>query len=40
MDYKVTPAWVVYHLLEHEAGHVYQISSIVAHRAASNAVME
>ena len=39
MDYHVTPAWVVYHLLEHEAGHAYQISSIVTQRAASDAVV-
>jgi uncharacterized damage-inducible protein DinB len=26
--YEVTPAWAVYHLVEHEAGHLYQIRSI------------
>lgn len=31
-DYDVTPEWVVFHLVEHEAGHAYQISSI-RHRA-------
>jgi hypothetical protein len=27
-DYSVTPAWVAHHLLEHEAGHLYQILAI------------
>lgn len=27
-DYEVTPEWAVFHLVEHEAGHAYQISSI------------
>ncbi len=27
-DYDVTPEWAVYHLVEHEAGHAYQISSV------------
>lgn len=28
-DYEVTPEWVVYHLIEHEAHHRGQISSII-----------
>jgi len=28
VDYEVTPAWAVFHLVEHEAGHAYQISTI------------
>lgn len=27
-DYAVTPAWVVFHLVEHEAGHAAQIASL------------
>ncbi|MDQ7820751.1 MAG: DinB family protein [Armatimonadota bacterium] len=27
-DYAVTPEWVVFHLVEHEAGHAFQISSL------------
>ncbi|HLN60922.1 MAG TPA: DinB family protein [Symbiobacteriaceae bacterium] len=27
-DEQVTPEWVVFHLMEHEAGHAYQIASI------------
>lgn len=27
-DYQVAPEWAVFHLVEHEAGHAYQISSI------------
>jgi uncharacterized damage-inducible protein DinB len=27
-DYTATPAWVAYHLVEHEAGHLFQIRSI------------
>jgi hypothetical protein len=27
VDYEVTPEWAVFHLVEHEAGHAYQISS-------------
>jgi hypothetical protein len=29
-DYEVTPEWVVFHLVEHEAGHAFQISSLKA----------
>ena len=29
-DYAVTPEWVVFHLVEHEAGHAFQISSLKA----------
>jgi DinB superfamily len=29
-DYDVSPAWVVFHLVEHEAGHAFQISSVRA----------
>jgi uncharacterized damage-inducible protein DinB len=29
-DYDVTPEWVVFHLVEHEAGHAFQISSLKA----------
>ena len=29
-DYSVTPEWVVFHLVEHEAGHAFQISSLKA----------
>lgn len=34
VEYKVTPEWAVFHLVEHEAGHAFQISSIKrrAHR--------
>lgn len=28
-DYEVTPEWVVFHLVEHEAGHAFQISSTI-----------
>jgi hypothetical protein len=28
-DYAVTPGWIVYHLLEHEAGHLYEIRRLV-----------
>lgn len=28
-DYLVTPAWAVFHLVEHEAGHVFQIRSMI-----------
>lgn len=28
-DYAVTPGWIVYHLLEHEAGHLYEIRRMV-----------
>ncbi len=28
-DYSVTPAWAVFHLVEHEAGHAAQISSLI-----------
>jgi uncharacterized damage-inducible protein DinB len=27
-DYDVTPEWVVYHLVEHEVGHAYQMRSL------------
>jgi uncharacterized damage-inducible protein DinB len=29
-DYSVTPEWAVFHLVEHEAGHAFQISSLKA----------
>jgi hypothetical protein len=29
-DYAVTPEWAVFHLVEHEAGHAFQISSLKA----------
>ncbi|MGH2452570.1 MAG: DinB family protein [bacterium] len=29
-DYAVTPEWAVFHLIEHEAGHAFQISSLKA----------
>ena len=29
-DYLVTPAWVVFHLVEHEAGHAFQIGALRA----------
>lgn len=29
-DYEVAPEWVVFHLVEHEAGHAFQISSLKA----------
>jgi uncharacterized damage-inducible protein DinB len=35
VDYEVTPEWAVYHLLEHEAGHQYQMSSLVRRAAAA-----
>ena len=35
-DYEVTPEWVVYHLVEHEVGHAYQMRSL-KRRAASRA---
>ena len=28
VEYQVTPEWVIFHLIEHEAGHAYQIRSI------------
>lgn len=28
-DYAVTPAWAVFHLVEHEAGHLFQIREIL-----------
>jgi uncharacterized damage-inducible protein DinB len=36
-SYQVTPAWVAFHLIEHEAGHAAQIRSLKArsHRAAN-----
>jgi hypothetical protein len=30
VDYAVTPEWAVFHLVEHEAGHLYQIRAIRA----------
>lgn len=30
VDYHVTPAWAVFHLLEHESGHASQISALKA----------
>ncbi len=27
-DYEITPEWVVYHLVEHEIGHAYQMRSL------------
>lgn len=30
VDYAVTPEWAVFHLVEHEAGHAFQISSLKA----------
>jgi DinB family protein len=30
VNYEVTPEWVVFHLVEHEAGHAFQISSLRA----------
>jgi hypothetical protein len=32
-DYAVTPEWAVFHLVEHEAGHAFQISSLKARAA-------
>lgn len=29
-DYELTPEWAVFHLVEHEAGHAFQISSLKA----------
>jgi len=29
-DYEVTPEWVIFHLVEHEAGHAFQISVLKA----------
>lgn len=29
-DYEVTPEWAVFHLVEHEAGHAFQISALKA----------
>jgi hypothetical protein len=28
VDYEVTPEWAIYHLVEHEAGHAYQMRSL------------
>ncbi len=28
-DYAMTPAWTVYHLVEHEAGHLYEVRRMV-----------
>ncbi len=28
-DYAVTPEWIVYHLVEHEAGHLYEMRRLV-----------
>ncbi len=30
VDYDATPEWAVFHLIEHEAGHAFQISSLKA----------
>jgi len=30
VNYEVTPEWAVFHLVEHEAGHAFQISSLKA----------
>ncbi|HKX17005.1 MAG TPA: DinB family protein [bacterium] len=30
VNYEVTPEWAVFHLVEHEAGHAFQISSLQA----------
>jgi DinB family protein len=30
VNYEVTPEWMVFHLVEHEAGHAFQISSLKA----------
>lgn len=30
VDYAVTPEWTVFHLIEHEAGHAFQISALKA----------
>lgn len=32
-DYSVTPEWVLFHLVEHEGGHAFQISSLKARAA-------
>lgn len=29
-DYEVTPEWAIFHLVEHEAGHAFQISALKA----------
>ena len=34
-DYEVTPEWVVYHLVEHEIGHAYQMRSLRRRAATS-----
>lgn len=28
-DYSITPGWIVFHLVEHEAGHLYEIRRLV-----------
>lgn len=33
VQYEVTPEWAVFHLVEHEAGHAFQISSLKARGA-------
>ncbi len=30
VDYAVTPEWALFHLIEHESGHAFQISSLKA----------
>ena len=35
VDYEVTPEWALYHLVEHEAGHLYQVRSL-RRRAGTN----
>jgi hypothetical protein len=32
-DHEVTPAWATFHLVEHEAGHAFQISTLKARAA-------
>jgi uncharacterized damage-inducible protein DinB len=32
-DYRVTPEWAVFHLIEHEAGHLFQIRALKARAA-------
>lgn len=37
VDYCVTPEWAVFHLIEHEAGHAFQISALKARLARAGA---
>ena len=39
-DYSVTPEWAVFHLVEHEAGHAFQISSLKARARRAAAQLE